>query len=115
MIYLVGTIDERGEYGKYVKIGYCMGDNLKERISSLQIGNPDELVCFGVLRGGMEQEKELHEKFKKLHYRGEWFHRYRRASGGGADFRRRALEERILYHHDGAPNPDTVWTALSAT
>ena len=59
-----------------LKIGKA--DNLKKRLSELQVGNPNELEVLEFLRCKSSDdaklfESQLHETFKHLHMRGEWF------------------------------------------
>jgi hypothetical protein len=55
-----------------VKIGRGCGS---ERLKSLQTGCPYELklLCEIKTLDDIKLEKELHRKFNKYHYRGEWF------------------------------------------
>jgi hypothetical protein len=69
VIYVVGVAKTP------VKIGYA--DSLASRLSSLQVGNPDQLVVhysvrvpFGV---GKQIESLIHEALIAHHRRGEWF------------------------------------------
>lgn len=59
------------QQGAFVKIGTA--GNVGGRVAQLQTGAPDELVLIGSMRGGLEEERELHERFRHLHHRGEWF------------------------------------------
>jgi hypothetical protein len=54
-----------------VKIGYAT-DPLK-RLASLQTGTTDRLDLLFTFRGGLEEEKQLHERFKTQRISGEWF------------------------------------------
>jgi hypothetical protein len=59
-----------------VKIGKANDINL--RISDLQVGNPDELKLINQIDCATEEESfyvesQLHEKYKHLRIRGEWF------------------------------------------
>lgn len=65
MIYFI-----QDSVSKYVKIGYT---NLKiqARISALQTGNPNPLICLRVIES--EDEAGYHKMFEMYHHRGEWF------------------------------------------
>ena len=67
VIYFITQEDDR-----YVKIGYADKD-ANRRLLDLQIGNPHELYLYAFIDGDIALEKELHERFKKFHIRGEWF------------------------------------------
>ena len=54
-----------------VKIGTAQ--NIEQRLSALQTGNPRELHLIGILPEGHKQEQELHTQFASCHIRGEWF------------------------------------------
>lgn len=56
-----------------IKIGTAETHALKNRISSLQGGNPRKLAIIGFCEGGRAVEQELHKKFNRLRIRGEWF------------------------------------------
>jgi len=58
---------------KAVKIGYTKW-GAEERISSLQSGNPNELILIGVMSGDVNKETEIHQKFNHLRIRREWFY-----------------------------------------
>jgi len=56
------------------KIGFTQDDNIKQRLSSLQVGNPQILTfvgCFYTFHQHVEYD--LHEYFKDLRVGGEWF------------------------------------------
>ncbi len=56
-----------------VKIGYTQ--DLRSRISCLQVGNPFQLKILGWMFGGIRQEKTVHDFFSRYHTgRGEWFY-----------------------------------------
>jgi len=57
---------------KYVKIGYTAGDP-NDRVESLQVGNPHELILYGAVDGDIAYERVLQGKFHKSHVRGEWY------------------------------------------
>ena len=56
----------------FVKIGFTSGF-VSSRLSDLQVGNPYKLEILYDLPGGPQLEREMHKKFAKLRYRGEWF------------------------------------------
>lgn len=58
--------------GEYIKIGYTKQD-VYSRINSLQTGNARELVYLGEIPGNIEVESNLHNRFKHLRVKGEWF------------------------------------------
>jgi hypothetical protein len=66
MIYFIQNTET-----KHIKIGYS--DNVRSRLSDLQISSPHELAILTVCEGGIEVEKELHDKFNDHYVRGEWF------------------------------------------
>lgn len=60
----------------YTKIG--ISTNIEARLSGLQIGNPDEIQIFTVIRFSSVQlatqaELMLHKKYAKYRKNGEWF------------------------------------------
>ena len=66
MIYFIQNTET-----KHIKIGYS--DNVRNRLSDLQISSPHELTILTICEGGIELEKELHNKFNDYYVRGEWF------------------------------------------
>lgn len=67
-----GTIYFIGPWGfKVVKIGFAT--SWRKRLHSLQIGNPEELKLYALIRGTQDEEKALHERFADRRIRGEWF------------------------------------------
>lgn len=54
-----------------VKIGYS--NDPKRRFQMLATGCPTECTLIAVCEGDMTLEKSIHEKFKHLRLRGEWF------------------------------------------
>ena len=65
MIYVISD-------GEHYKIGYTAGKP-RERLKTLQTGNPDPLVLLGARDGGAELERAFHRRFHANRYRGEWF------------------------------------------
>jgi hypothetical protein len=57
-----------------IKIGYTVG-SIATRISSMQTGNPNILVCLATERGTLSTEADRHEMFRAYHVRNEWFAR----------------------------------------
>ena len=67
MIYFI-----RSESG-HVKIGYIVKHDVKKRRDDLQVGCPYKLTVLKVIDGTVKLEVRLQGKFKKYHFRGEWF------------------------------------------
>jgi hypothetical protein len=65
MIYFI-----RNDKGS-IKIGYSK--NPTERLKSLQVNCDGKLSLIGVIRGGKDKEKDLHNMFDNLRKAGEWF------------------------------------------
>ena len=57
--------------GTEVKIGTAI--DVRKRVKLLQTGNAYNLRVLGVMAGGLEQERALHDGFAYLRVRGEWF------------------------------------------
>lgn len=66
MIYFILNIKELA-----VKIGYT--NNLTSRLSDLQVANCNILQVLLVIDGDLAKEKQLHNRFKHIYIRGEWF------------------------------------------
>lgn len=66
MIYFIQNTET-----KHIKIGYS--DNVRRRLSDLQVTSPHELSILTICEGDIELEKELHNKFNDYYVRGEWF------------------------------------------
>jgi Meiotically up-regulated gene 113 len=64
MIYFIRT-------GEYVKIGYST--NVPTRLSGIKTATPYDIELLGTCPGTRATEKSLHDRFARLHYRGEWF------------------------------------------
>ena len=58
--------------GEYVKVGFSSA--VEMRIVDMQVGNPRELKCLGVLAGPRSLESQIHDDLRHLHVRGEWYH-----------------------------------------
>lgn len=56
---------------KHIKIGYS--NDVRKRLSEIQISSPHELKILSICEGDIELEKELHDKFNDYYIRGEWF------------------------------------------
>lgn len=54
-----------------VKIGYAK--DLADRLERFQVGCPVALAVLGVVPGGKEREREIHEKMYRHRTIGEWF------------------------------------------
>lgn len=65
MIYFISS------HKDYIKIGTSIDP--ESRKSSLQTANPKTLRIQAVLEGSFQTESGLHELFKHIRYKGEWF------------------------------------------
>ena len=54
-----------------VKIGYT--ENLKTRITDLQVASPNKLILLGTVGGDRYVEKQIHQHLRFYHIGGEWF------------------------------------------
>jgi hypothetical protein len=73
MSFVYFILDEKSDA---IKIG--KSDNVSERLSTLQTGNPNPLKIVKIIecktaKQAHTKEKKLHNKFKKIHLNGEWF------------------------------------------
>jgi hypothetical protein len=68
-VYLVGIVP--GPQLPHVKIGYAQ--DVWDRLSELQCGNPFELRVLSFLPGGKEAEAAIHCALDRYRVRGEWF------------------------------------------
>jgi hypothetical protein len=57
--------------GGQVKIGHAT--NPHARMRGMQTGNPRRFVLLGSMRGGREDEQQLHRRFASSRTSGEWF------------------------------------------
>jgi len=58
----------------YYKIGFSHDDNIKNRLSNLQVGNPEKLIFVGSFYTlNISLEKDIHTYFKDYRIQGEWF------------------------------------------
>jgi hypothetical protein len=55
-----------------IKIGWT-GGPVSDRVTMLQVGNPSELVLLATMPGGPNRERYVHNKFRDLKVRGEWY------------------------------------------
>src|SRR5437660_918416 len=55
-----------------IKIGWTSGDPIR-RLMIFQVGNAEELRLIGRMAGVLDDEGELHARFKRERLRGEWF------------------------------------------
>lgn len=65
-VYAIG-----GAGGGIVKIGWT--SNLRERLSSIRCGSPEEISVLWKAPGDFAVERYLHKRFAALRIRGEWF------------------------------------------
>jgi hypothetical protein len=59
-------------FADWVKIGFAI--NVTKRLHFLRVAMPLEPTLLGTLDGSRLDELALHDKFKHLRARGEWFH-----------------------------------------
>lgn len=57
--------------GEFVKIGQT--GNLISRLGHYKTHNPHPMQIVGLIKGGMQEENILHDKFKHLHVKHDWF------------------------------------------
>jgi len=57
--------------GDRIKIGYSKEP--EDRLTALQVSTADRLQIIGSIVGDQRKEKSLHDQFRHLHIRGEWF------------------------------------------
>lgn len=62
----------RKYYRTAVKIGWSEKDPVARK-NAFSTGNEDELEILAVIKGTYGNERELHQKYKRLHKRREWF------------------------------------------
>jgi hypothetical protein len=55
----------------YVKIG--ISNDMSKRLPMLQVGNPETLKVYAIIKGNERTEKKIHDIFYDNHIRGEWF------------------------------------------
>lgn len=61
----------QSEHGGEIKIGRA--DDVAKRLVGLQTSRPDKLVLLASVKGSIQQERELHERFARHRVKGEWF------------------------------------------
>jgi hypothetical protein len=54
-----------------IKIGFST--NIKKRMHTLQTSTPENIQLLGFIAGELPTEKMIHEKFRMLRKKGEWF------------------------------------------
>ena len=81
--------------GEYIKIG-CTKQDIYSRINSLQTGNARQLICMGNIPGDLEIEKNLHNRFKHLQEKGEWFRK----------------DQELIEYIKGVTKKDTFYSVL---
>lgn len=59
-------------YSGAIKIGYTDSD-AQQRLSQLQVGNPNHLLLVATMPGNIDDEGRLHLLFQKFRINGEWF------------------------------------------
>ena len=57
--------------GDHIKIGWARDP--KKRIDKFRTGCPFAIELIGVVRGGEDDERAIHDAFRPLRARGEWF------------------------------------------
>ena len=57
----------------FVKIGFTKSDTARARIATLQCACPIPFEVVAQIRGGKELEQCLHDLFRSLNVRDEWF------------------------------------------
>jgi hypothetical protein len=59
-----------------IKVGYTSGSDGRSRLGGNQTGNPNKIIYLGCIEGELEEEKEIHERFKEFKTEGgsEWFY-----------------------------------------
>ncbi len=57
--------------GGPIKIGYA--SDAARRFRALQIANWKTLRCLALIEGTEADEARLHQRFRRIHVRGEWF------------------------------------------
>lgn len=57
--------------GDFVKVGITT--DLHRRLATLRTSNPHEVELLGVVLGGADRERHVHDALSSFHYRREWF------------------------------------------
>ncbi|MDQ6892190.1 MAG: GIY-YIG nuclease family protein [Acidobacteriota bacterium] len=68
VIYFIGS----GPSGP-VKIGYTREHGAKARLAAIQTGYPMQLEVLATIPGNREEERAMHERFRRSRLCGEWF------------------------------------------
>ena len=58
--------------GRFVKIGTSR--DLRHRLGVVRVAAPEQARLIGVIEGGADVEKKIHEKLKHLRHRREWYY-----------------------------------------
>lgn len=66
MIYFIRAVNSGA-----IKIG--VSNDPRRRLESMQTGSPEPLELLGVLPGGVDEERRLHQRFAAYRIHGEWF------------------------------------------
>lgn len=66
MIYVIVELETAN-----CKVGYSR--NPDKRLRELQTGNPNTLSILCTLEGDKPDERMIHDKWKDVHMKGEWF------------------------------------------
>lgn len=62
------------EHTNLYKIGFTQDDNIRSRLSNVQVGNPQNILLVGSFYTyNVDIEKHIHTYFKDNLIRGEWF------------------------------------------
>src|SRR5690348_3896500 len=56
---------------EFVKIGWSTDP--AQRLSAVQVSNPDPVTLVALISGGEREEAALHSAFKTLYHRAEWY------------------------------------------
>lgn len=86
-VYVVGS-------RRRVKVGYTT--NPASRFSSIQTGFPENLLVHAILRGSVQDEREMHLALSRERTRGEWFMLSPRTRAFIAGLRRKLPQERVV-------------------
>ena len=94
MIYFV-------KHTAYVKIGFT--NDIRNRLSQLQISCPVKLELLGLIKGDEEYETVLHKKFKHLSSNGEWFNYTQELEDYVAILDKELMWKYGFEHHESSP------------
>lgn len=59
------------ECAGFVKIG--ISTRPQKRFVGIRVSNPLDCILIGIMKGGIEEERRIHEFVKSHHHRGEWY------------------------------------------